>query len=164
MDTNYKYLLLILFLFFGSNTNSLSQQFSAEINALTEGADVILIGKVSKQNSRWNEDKSRIYTDVSINVDEYLKGNYNQKTILITHPGGEVGEVGELYTHMPTFKEEEEILLFVKKNLNDEKYRVYAGEKGKIQIIKDKYTGEKNTALNKKVSDIKALIKSQLEK
>ena len=131
MDTKYKYLILIFCLFFSVNTNSLSQQLSTEINALTKGADAILIGKVSEKNSRWNKDKTRIYTDVSINVDEYLKGNISQNTILITHLGGEVGDVGELYTHMPTFKEKEEVLLFVKKNLNEEKYRVYDGENGK---------------------------------
>jgi hypothetical protein len=65
---------------------------------------------------------------------------------------------------MPTFKEKEEVLLFVKKDLTDEKYRVYDGENGKIQIIKNEVTGEKITTLNKKVSDIKALIKSQVEK
>jgi hypothetical protein len=83
MDTKFKYLILIFCLFFGLNTHSLSQQLSTRINALTKGADVILIGKVSEQNSRWNEDNSRIYTDVSINVDEYLKGNINQNRILI---------------------------------------------------------------------------------
>ena len=137
-----------------------SQQIHVNLKTLTMNSEVILTGKVFKQKSKWNDNKSRIYTDVTIEVDEYLKGQESESTITVRNPGGEVGEVGELYTHMPSFKKEEEMVLFVKKNNYDGKYRVYDGANGKIEIIKNKASGEKYTTSNKKVADLKKQIKS----
>ncbi len=139
-----------------------SQQITTSLKSLTKNSEVVLIGKVSKQESKWNENKSRIYTDVTIDVDEYLKGQTGEKYITVSHLGGEVGEVGELYTHMPSFKEEEEMVLFVKRDKNDGKYRVYSSENGKIEIIKNKSSNQRFTASNKKVDDIKKEIQSYL--
>jgi hypothetical protein len=160
MDTKYKYLILIFCLFFGINTNSLSQQLSTEINALTKGADVILIGKVSEQNSKWNEDKSRIFTEATIQVEEYLKGNTNEGSIVVIYLGGEVGDVGELYTHMPRFEDDEEILVFLRKDQTASSYKVYNGEDGKLTIVHDNSTGEKVTTSNVKINSLKAQIKN----
>ena len=156
-----KYIFVIINLIFLLPIASIySQTISSNLKMLTKNSEVILTGKVSKQESKWNDNKSRIYTDVTIEVDEYLKGQNGERSITVRHPGGEVGEVGELYTHMPTFKEEEEMVLFVKIDKNDGKYRVYDGENGKIEIIKNKTSGEKFTTSNKKVADLKKQIKS----
>jgi len=162
MDTNYKYLILILFLFIGSNNNSLSQQLSTEINALTEGADVILIGKVSEQNSSWNEDNTRIYTLATIQVEEYLKGNNNGGPLVVRYLGGEVGDVGELYSHMPRFEDKEEVLVFLKRDEINDDYKVFNGEDGKISVINDPKTGEKVTTSNVQINSLKAQIKSYI--
>ena len=136
------------------------QQKETEMRALTESSDLIVVGKVLNTKAEWGVDKKGIYTDVTIEVDEYLKGQESESTITVRHPGGEVGEVGELYTHMPSFKKEEEMVLFVKKNNYDGKYRVYDGANGKIEIIKNKASGEQYTTSNKKVADLKKQIKS----
>lgn len=141
------------------------QQKETEMRALTESSDLIVVGKVLNTKAEWGVDKKRIYTDVTIEVDEYLKGRESESTITVRHPGGEVGDVGELYTHMPSFKKEEEMLLFVIKNNNDRKYRVYDGVNGKIEIIKNEASGERYTTSNKKIADLKRQIKSyQTEK
>lgn len=160
MKKNIYVFVIINLLFILPAASIFSQQISTDLKTLTKNSEVILTGKVSKQESKWNDNKSRIYTDVTIEVDEYLKGQNGERSITVRHPGGEVGEVGELYTHMPTFKEEEEMVLFAKKDKNDGKYRVYAGENGKIEIIKNKTSGEKFTTSNKKVADLKKQIKS----
>ena len=139
-----------------------SQQIATNLKTLTKNSEVVLIGKVSEQESKWNENKSRIYTDVTIEVNEYLKGKTEEKSITVSHLGGEVGEVGELYTHIPTFKEQEEMVLFVKMNKNDGKYRVYNGDNGKIEIIENNNSKEKFTKSNKKVDDLRNEIKNYL--
>lgn len=139
-----------------------SQQISADLKTLTKNSEVVLIGKVTKQESKWNENKSAIYTDVTIEVDEYLKGQRGEKSITVSHLGGEVGEVGELYTHIPTFQEQEEMLLFVKMNKNDGKYQVYNGDNGKIEIMENNNSKEKYTKLNKKIDDLRKEIKTYL--
>jgi hypothetical protein len=163
MRTKYIYRLFVFLLISGFKITTLSQTKPTDIKNLSVGADVILTGKVTKQNSSWNKDKSRIYTEVSVEVDEYLKGNNNNKTLVVTTPGGEVGEVGELYTHMPRFSKDEEVLLFVKKDTKDMSYKVLNGEDGKMTLYTDKKTGEKATSSNQKISTLKKEIKYYVE-
>jgi hypothetical protein len=160
MDTNYRYLLLTLTILCGLQITSYSQQLSTNIEFLSKGADVVLTGKVVQQNSSWNEDRSRIYTDATIQVEEYLKGNTNEGSIVVRYLGGEVGDVGELYTHMPRFEDDEEILVFLKRDQRTSSYKVYNGEEGKLSIVYDKNTGEKVTTSNVQINSLKAQIKN----
>jgi hypothetical protein len=141
-----------------------SQSLKSEIRNLSEGADMIITGKVVNQKSQWNSEKSRIYTNVTIQVDEFLKGSNNQSRIVITHLGGEVGDVGESYSHVPTFIDSEEVLVFVKKSDKDESMSVFEGEEGKLTLYEDKFTGEKVTSKNVKASEMKKEIKNYVEK
>jgi hypothetical protein len=163
MRTKYIYPFFVLLLLSGFKSTSLSQTIQSDIQSLSKGADVILTGKVTKQNSSWNKDKTRIYTDVTLEVEEYLKGNNGNKTLVVSTPGGEVGEVGEIYSHMPKFNNEEEVLLFVKKDKKELSYKVVNGEEGKIALYTDKNTGEKVTSSNRKISTLKKEIKDYVE-
>lgn len=156
----YSYFLIILF---GINLPVLSQIIHSDVKSLSTNADIIITGKVSEQISEWNSDNTRIYTKVTIDVEEYLKGSTGQNKITITHPGGEVGEVGELYSHMPRFSNDEEVLLFVKEDRKNMNYKVLSGEDGKLTLYRDKITGESVTSFNKKVSTIKREIKNYVE-
>lgn len=160
MDTKFRYLLLTVVLIYGFQITSHSQQLSTSIEKLSKGADVVLTGKVIQQNSSWNEDRTRIYTDATIQVEEYLKGNTNESSIIVTYLGGEVGEVGELYTHMPRFEDDEEILVFLKRDQETSSYKVFNGEEGKLSIVYDKNTGEKVTTSSVQINSLKAQIKS----
>jgi hypothetical protein len=140
-----------------------SQSLKSEIKNLSEGADMIVTGKVIDQKSQWNTEKSRIYTNVTIQVEQFLKGSNNQNRIVITHLGGEVGDVGETYSHVPTFKDDEEILVFVKKSAKDESLSVFEGEEGKLTLYEDRTTGEKITSKNVKASEMKKEIKNYVE-
>ena len=146
------------FLFYG-----LAQTSQSELKNLSQNADVIITGKVTQQNSNWNENRTRIYTQATIQVEEYLKGGNTGNSIVVSYPGGEVGEVGELYSHMPRFSKDEEVLLFVKKDKKDLAYKVLNGEDGKMTLYTDKKTGEKVTASNKKISSLKNEIKNYVE-
>jgi len=141
-----------------------SQSIQSDIKTLSKGADVIITGKVVIQKSQWNNDKTRISTQSTIAVDEYLKGNQGNKTIVVTTPGGEVGEVGELYTHMPRFENDEDVLVFVKEDKKNKNYKVLNGEEGKMTLYNDKITGEKVTPSNIKMSKLKKEIKNYVEK
>jgi len=107
---------------------------------------VILLGKVTQKVSSWNVSKTRIYTTTNLQVEEFLKGSNGQNNVEITSPGGEVGEVGELYTHLPTFDQDEEVLVFLKKDAQNNKYKVLNGVDGKITVLEDAVTKEKITS------------------
>jgi hypothetical protein len=160
----YKTKYLIMFsLFFTLYYLPVIAQNKSTLKQLALDSDVILAGKVLAQSSDWNKDKSRIYTTVTIEVDEYLKGNINERSIKVKHPGGEVDDVGELYSHMPKFSNDEEVLLFTKINEDGNNYKVVNGEEGKLTIYWDQRRGEKITSSNKKVSELKNEIKSYVE-
>ena len=160
----YKTKYLVIFsLFFILYYLPVVAQNKSTLKQLALNSDVILAGKVLTQSSDWNKEKSRIYTTVTIEVDEYLKGNINEQSIKVIHPGGEVGNVGELYSHMPKFNNDEEVLLFTKINEDGNNYKVVSGEEGKLTIYSDQKTGEKITSSNKKIGALKNEIKNLVE-
>jgi uncharacterized membrane protein len=163
---NIKFLLIVslLLLCTGLLTNTFSQQSNAKLKHLAKEADIIVTGKISKQKSNWNTNKTRIYTQATLNVNEYLKGNNKGNSVTVTYPGGEVGGIGELYTHMPRFKNEEEVLVFLKKENNGNSYKVFDGENGEIKILKDAKTGKEITSSNIRIEYLKTQIKSYLKK
>jgi hypothetical protein len=155
--------IFLTFLFFcGIYTANFAQQITTELNELSKGADVILTGKVTQQVSSWNENKTRIYTKAVIQVNEYIKGNNFENSVTVKYPGGEVGEIGEMYSHMPSFMDNEEVLLFLKKDKMSTDYKVFNGENGKISVVNDPQSGEKVTTSNVSISSLKAKIKSYL--
>ena len=162
MKNKLKIILLVLLFLSGFQITSLSQQLSDYVYSLSEEADLILTGKVVGQNSKWNETKTRIYTMATLQVDEYLKGNNNGSSIVITYPGGEVGEIGEMYSHMPRFEDNEEVLVFLKKSGNNTDYKVLNGEEGKITLLNDETTGEKTTNSNVPLNSLKQQIINHL--
>lgn len=154
MKIGIKIILTVFLLISLSGFNSYSQVASKKIEQLSKNADLIITGKVIKKKSNWNNDKSMIYTDVSIEVEEYFKGKKTQKTIVVRHPGGEVGGVGEIYTHMPRFEKSEEVMLFVQKAA-DNIYQVADGENGKITLTKKDATPKTRALRIKQIKTLK---------
>jgi len=140
-----------------------SQSILSEIKNLSKGADIILTGKVVDQKSQWNSEQSKIYTQVTLQVEELLKGAISEDRVVITHLGGEVGNVGETYSHIPTFANDEDVLVFLKKSTKDLSLRVFDGDGGKMTLHQDKYSDEKVTSKNIKASEIKKEIKNYVD-
>ena len=162
MKNKLKILQLLLLLLSGFHFSSFAQFSSSEIKNLTNGADIILTGKVTEQASSWNENKTRIYTKATIQVNEYIKGNNTGGTVTVNYPGGEIGEIGEMYSHMPRFKDNEEVLVFLKKSRNNTDYKVLNGEEGKINLLNDEVTGEKITSSRVPLNSLKEQISNYL--
>ncbi|GMU95152.1 MULTISPECIES: hypothetical protein [Ignavibacterium] len=137
-----------------------SQVIPSELRTKVENSDIIVTGKVIEQASQWNNDKTRIYTFVRIRVDELLKGSEYKNEITIKHPGGEIGSIGEVYSHIPSFSDNEEVLVFLKKSASDGSLRVYGGDEGKFSFYDDPNTNDKLTSNKVKVSELKREIRS----
>ncbi len=87
------------------------------IEELTFEADSILIGKVKKIESRWNEERTLIHTYVTISVSQHLKALSGQgkiEEIIVKVRGGEVGDIGLRVSDTPQFREGEEVFLFLR--------------------------------------------------
>ena len=154
----YQLTLTVFFVVF-SGINGLAQSGNSELQKLTASSDLIIVGKVVNQNSQWNKNKTRIFTQVSVNAEEYLKGKSEEKQIVITKPGGEVGDVGELYSHVPEFVKDEEVLLFLKKD-GENKLVVNKGTQGKYTISSNNDSGIKMIGESKSLENYKIRIKS----
>lgn len=109
-------ILILLTEFLAPQSSALMVRKSLE--ELTSQADSILIGKVEKIESRWNEEKTLIYTYVTISVKEHTKalsGMAEVKEVIVRVRGGEVGDIGLRVSDTPQFREGEEVLLFLKR-------------------------------------------------
>ncbi len=154
-------LFFFLFLLFISSVH-FAQQVTAGLKNISNDAEIIITGKVVQQKSEWNEDRTRIYTRATIQVQDYIKGNNNGNSIVVSYLGGEVGEIGESYSHVATFVNNEEVLVFLKKNERNGDYNVLYGDEGKINLVNDPRTGELVTSSNVSVSSLKTQIKNYL--
>ena len=157
---NLFYAMVIVFSFYST---SFAQLTSSDVESMSKNADLIITGKVVEQNSSWNENNTRIYTQATIRVEEYIKGSNNSGSIIVSYPGGEVGDVGEMYSHMPRFENNEDVLVFLKKDDKNTNYKVVNGEEGKINVLMDPKTGEKVTTSNVQINTLKAQIKSYIK-
>lgn len=104
---------------------------------------VIIIGKVIGQESWWDNEYRRIYTYVTIEVDEKIKGDDIGKIIKIKIPGGVVGEIGMTVSDITPFSKGEEDFLFLKKIENKNTYELIGKNQGRMIIVTDSETHEK---------------------
>jgi len=156
----FAFIFIISFVF---HLNIYSQNNSAAIKNLSKKADVILTGKVIEKESKWNASKSKIYTITTLQVDENLKGNNNGNSVEIIYPGGEVGDIGEIYSHMPRFHDNEEVVVFLQKDKKNSRFKVVNGEEGKLSIINDGKTNTKVTSLGFSIKSLKKQISNFLK-
>jgi hypothetical protein len=114
------------------------QQTSTE--RLARQADAVFVGKVREMKSEWTKNRGSIVTRVTLGVGQVIKGQPSTTTVTIVTPGGEIDGVGELYTHMASFKQQEEVVVFLERSQTGE-YRVAGGSQGKFTVERDPKTG-----------------------
>jgi len=136
-----------------------SQMKREGVEALARSADVIAVGKVKSLKSEWAENKTRIVTYVTLAVGEYLKGGQaGGDVVTIATPGGEIDGVGELYTHMPTFRQNEDVVVFLEKS-QEGQYRVSGGSQGKYHIEVEPVSGQAVVAGKHTVNEFTRAVK-----
>jgi len=96
----------------GQNITS-AETSPQDLKELVEKSAIIFTGKTEKVESRWNKDKTQIYTLVTFTVYEYQKGAREEKTIILKQLGGTVGNITMAVEDAPEYKVGEEALLFV---------------------------------------------------
>ena len=140
-----------------------AQQRAVSADDLARRADVVVVGRVADMQSEWAEGKTRIVTRVTLDVREYLKGGDGaSRTVTIWTLGGEIGEVGELYTHAPTFQPNENVVVFLQKNVAED-YVVAAGTQGKYNIERDPVSGESVVAGKQRLEEFSVAVKRAVQ-
>lgn len=138
----FSILIISLFLLFLA-ASGWTLMISLSTEDLTQEAENIIVGKVVKKECRYDEEGKRIYTYVTISVEEDLKGKTGGKEITVRHLGGEVGEIGLWVEDTPSFEEDEEVLLFLKKGKKPEVREIVGRAQGKFRVKRDEFSGER---------------------
>ncbi len=136
---------------------------------MVDVADYIVDGVVTEVAARWTTSKSRVVTDVSVQITGSLKGAANKsQRIVVSMPGGRVGPVVTKAIGAPIFKKGREVRLFLnyKESFG---YVVVGGARGKYEVLTDKKTGVKylagvNARTKKAITAKAAKLKSSEER
>jgi hypothetical protein len=102
-------------------------------------ARAIVRGRVLSVQSGLDK-QDRIFTYVTLRVQEVLKGNLTQRRIVLKQPGGEYGNRGSLVFGAPQFKVGENVVLYLD-TWRDGSLRVHQMSLGKFSVIDDPSTG-----------------------
>ncbi|WP_043710872.1 hypothetical protein [Corallococcus macrosporus] len=114
---------------------SATTQLRVDLAGLAVGADTVVHGVVRRVESRWSGDKMRILTDVEIQVTESLKGQPGS-TVLVTQPGGRMGDIGQVVHGLASFTAGEEVVVFLQKR-GPRAFRVSDMAQGKFQVKRE---------------------------
>jgi hypothetical protein len=126
---------------------------------LARRAEVVAVGRVADLKSEWVDGNSRIITRVTLAVSEYLKGGDGAaKNVTIVTLFFNDTATTEIYTHVPTFRPNENVVVFLeKKDAAD--YVVSGGTQGKYNIESDPETGQAIVAGKKSLKDFSEAVK-----
>ncbi len=83
----------------------------ASIKKLTEDAALIVIGKVESQTAQW--ENGNIFTHVTLEVKQCLKGKLPNKFVVVKNYGGTIGETSQIVSGAPEFAPGKEVMLFL---------------------------------------------------
>ena len=108
---------------------------------LTAHARVIVIGRVTDISSHWDTRQAQILTDITVRLDEILKGAAPGAEVTIRQLGGRVGDIESRVEGSPEFSVGERVLLFLTTR-RDGTLRVAHLYLGKFSIQTDVLTGE----------------------
>ena len=133
--------LMIFYFLLLSPAESQAQVKKMSAKELTEESTAVFYGKCTGKRCEWNENKSIIYTYVTVSPEEYIKGNLGSEAVIAV-PGGQVGDIRYEVSEMPVFTEGEDVMAFIWTNPAG-KNLVTGGYRGKMKIEKDAKTGKR---------------------
>lgn len=147
-----------------SPSRAVSQPGATVTDELTRSAEVVVVGKVTDVRSQWSPDRSRIYSTVTLAVDQHIKGDESQQSVTISTPGGEIDGVGEIYSHTARFKTDEHVIVFAVKDRQGQ-LKVIGGDEGKLIVAREERTGRMlvggNEPLTMVTARLRAIVQAQ---
>jgi hypothetical protein len=123
------------------------------LQELSDRSSLIVVGAVSKMESLWNPERTKIFTFIQIEVEDYIKGA-ERELLTVRIPGGTAEGITEVHPGGPTFVEGEKVLLFLAPG---DGYSDSAGlNQGTYSILGDRVLGMGGSS-GKFIHHIKAL-------
>jgi hypothetical protein len=124
-----RFFVFVLFLLVCLPAAYASLSLALDVKQLSQDSELIVRGTVKKTKSMWSG--KRIVTEVTLTVNSSLKGTPGSEVTLYT-PGGVVDGVGMKVSGAPSFREKEEVFVFLKSQKGN--YSVLGLGQGKYTI------------------------------
>jgi hypothetical protein len=105
------------------------------------GSQAIVRGRVVDVRAEWMDGRRRIDTLVTVEAAEYLKGDFGE-SVTFRVPGGELGRYRTILIGAPTFREGEEVVLFLNAQGPSVPYLFGLGQ-GVFRIVQDPRSGQR---------------------
>lgn len=112
----------------------------ADLVELSRGAVLIVRGTVTSVTPQWSEGRRRVESVVMVDVQQALKGEPG-KTLAFKVPGGRLGRYRSVMVGAPSFREGEEVILFLGARPPAVPYLLGLGQ-GVYRVQRDERTGE----------------------
>ena len=109
---------------------------------LVNEADFVAVGRVLNVQAFPTADKQYVYTYVTVNELDVMKGSYGESQIVVRMDGGDVGDGRRLLIHgMPKFEYGQQVVVFLKDN--GQAICPFVGwEQGLLRVEQDQKSGE----------------------
>lgn len=121
---------------------SASQVVLVSSREMAENSAMVLSGRVAGQESYWNESHTKIFTRMTILVDETYKGTHTPRIELV-QLGGIVGNIKVTVDGALQWHDGDEVLLFLEPYGSTPDYQVAGLSQGRFMIERDPDTGER---------------------
>lgn len=130
-------LFFIFISFFNYGTTLIKKNF----DDLVKEAELIFIGRVSRIETKWNENKTVIFTFVTFSELEILKGEKITSSLVVRFTGGEVDDHKMNFIGMPGFEEGARDLIFLRGNY-EYMCPIVGWGQGRFKVKMDEILGE----------------------
>jgi hypothetical protein len=137
---------------------AVESQTDASFKQKTAEADLIVVGRVTGEESKWSEPKKNIYTYAYISIEEYIKGFSLDKDITIRCLGGTVGDIVSAVPGMASFEKGERVVVFLIRDLRSDNFFVVRGMYGKYKIREDNTVASIEVSLPEFLDEIRRYI------
>ena len=137
-----KSLALVASILLASSLAQASQFRRFDRSTQVTGSDVILVGRVADGRAQWTADRSVIFTDTEIVVDDVWKGALADNRVVVRTLGGAVDGIELKVDGSPTLAGGERVVLFLVEN--DGVFTPWGMKYGKLTVEGD---GEEAFAL-----------------
>lgn len=108
-----------------------------DVERLSAVATIIAVGEVGSVDARWNEPHTKIYTRVSVNPTEVLKGGRDLGPLTIKMIGGQVGGDAASLPGTPVFVRGERVLVFLEPREDGDGYHIVGLFQGVFRLRRD---------------------------
>lgn len=120
-----------------------TRELGETILDIARSSDNIVVAKCISAESKWNEQGSLIYTYITFQVQDNVKGETKEENLTLRFLGGRVGDTVQSVPDIPQFSENEEVLLFLGPKNRSGYQTLSSIQNGVLRIKTDSKTGKK---------------------